>query len=298
MDRRFLTVLGVSLLFALIVTIGFYQMTARGSSGPRKAETSDQRDMVITTRPLGVGVIIKPADVKTTKVSVESFPKGAYTKVEEVLDRPVISNMLLEEPVMEGRLALKGSGLGLAPSIPIGMRAVSVHVNDVAGVAGFVLPGMRVDVLVTGRPPTMDGTLTNPVLQNILVLSAGQTLQADARGSAMPSPTVTLLASPEDAETLTLANSEGHIQLVLRNSSDDKMETTPGRFVTELYGQAKRPKPVVSEDMTPRRPVMAAPAPPPPAPVVVAAPPPPPPPDQIIMIRGNARTVEVLPNHN
>jgi pilus assembly protein CpaB len=298
MDRRFLTVLGVSLLFALIVTIGFYQMTARaGGGGPRKAENTDQKDMVITTRPLGVGVIIKPADVKIQRISVEAFPKGAFTKVEEVLDRPVISNMLLEEPVLDGRLAAKGSGLGLAPTIPIGMRAVSVHVNDVAGVAGFVLPGMRVDVLVTGRPPNADGSETNTTLQNILVLSAGQTIQPDSRGSAMPAPTVTLLADPDQAEILTLANSEGHIQLVLRNSSDDKIVETTGRFVQELYGQKKRPAPKpVADDMAPRRPVVA---PPPPAPVAVAAPPPPPPPpDQIIMIRGNARTVEVLPNHN
>jgi pilus assembly protein CpaB len=298
MDRRFLTVLGVSLLFALIVTIGFYQMTARaGSGGPRRAENSDQKDLVITTRPLGVGVMIKPADVKTTKIPMEAFPKGGFSKIEEVLDRPVISNMLLEEPVLDGRLAAKGSGLGLAPTIPVGMRAVSVHVNDVAGVAGFVLPGMRVDVLVTGRPPSADGSLTNTVLQNILVLSAGQTLQPDARGSAMPAPTVTLLADPDQAEILTLANSEGHIQLVLRNSSDDKIAQTTGRFVNELYGQGKRPKPV-SEAMTPRRPVVApppvAPAPAPP----VAPPPPPPPPDQIVMIRGNTRTVEVVPNHN
>ncbi len=67
-----------------------------------------------------------------------------------MLDRPVISNILLDEPVLEGRLAAKGSGLGLAPTIPVGMRAVTVRVNDVAGVAGFVLPGMHVDVLVTG----------------------------------------------------------------------------------------------------------------------------------------------------
>src|SRR4029077_17493732 len=127
----------------------------------------------------------------------------------------VISNMLLEEPIMEGRLAPKGSGLGLAPTIPVGMRAVTVRVHDVAGVAGFVLPGMRVDVLVTGRPPNAEGTITNTVLQNMLVLAAAQTIQADSRGQAIQAPTVTILATPDQAETLTLANSEGRIQLVL-----------------------------------------------------------------------------------
>ncbi len=301
MDRRFLTVLGVSLVFALLVSSVFYQMTSRSSASTKKPENSDQKDLVVTTRPLGVGVILKPADVKVTKVPAEAFPKGAFSKVEEVLDRPVISNMLLEEPVVEGRLAAKGSGLGLAPTIPVGMRAVSVRVNDVAGVAGFVLPGMRVDVLVTGHPPSSEGTMTSTVLQNMLVLSAGQTIQADGRGQAIQAPTVTLLATPDQAETLTLANSEGHIQLVLRNSSDDKVESTNGRFVNELYGDT-RPKPAArphpaETSPQPRR-VVAAAA-PPPAPVVAAAPPPPPPPpDQIVVIRGNQRTVEVIPNRN
>jgi pilus assembly protein CpaB len=155
MDRRFLTVLGVSLVFALVVSSVFYQMTAR-SSGAAKVDATNQKDMVVATRPLSVGVMVKPADVKIAKIGTDSFPKGAFTKVEDVLDRPVISNILLDEPVLEGRLAAKGSGLGLAPTIPVGMRAVSVRVNDVAGVAGFVLPGMHVDVLVTGRPPNGD----------------------------------------------------------------------------------------------------------------------------------------------
>lgn len=298
MDRRFLTVLGVSLVFALLVSSVFYQMTARSSSGPKKAEATDTKDMVVTTRPLGVGVIIKPADIKIAKMPAEGFPKGAFTKVEEVLDRPVISNMLLEEPVMEGRLAPKGSGLGLAPTIPVGMRAVTVRVNDVAGVAGFVLPGMKVDVLVTGHPPASDGTITNTVLQNMLVLAAAQTIQADARGQAIQAPTVTILATPDQAETLTLANSEGRIQLVLRNSSDQTIEATSGRYASELYGNAVKristPKPFVDVTAPRPRPVVAA-APPPP---VAAPPPPPPPPDQIVMIRGNTRTVEVIPNHN
>ncbi len=292
MDRRFLTVLGVSLVFALVVSSVFYQMTAR-SSGTKKAEATDQKDVVVATRPLGVGWMIKPADVKIDKVPSDAFPKGAFSKVEDVLDRPVISNVLLDEPILEGRLAAKGSGLGLAPTIPVGMRAVTVRVNDVAGVAGFVLPGMKVDVLVTGHPPNSDGTMTTTCLQNMLVLSAGQTMTPDSRGQTIQAPTVTLLVDPEQAETLTLANSEGRIQLVLRNSSDQTIEKTAGRFVSELYGSARKPAPV-KQEAAPRpkpKPVEVAHA----APPVVAAPPPPPPPDQIVVIRGTTRTVEVLP---
>jgi pilus assembly protein CpaB len=313
MDRRFLTVLGVSLVFALVVSSIFYQFTAR--SGPtRKADTTETRDVIVTTRPLSVGVMIRPADVKIAKVPVDAFPKGAYAKVEEVLDRPVISNILMEEPIMEGRLAPKGSGLGLAPTIPVGMRAVTVRVNDVAGVAGFVLPGMKVDVLVTGRPPGDDGDITATALQNMLVLAAATNLQPDARGQAMPAPTVTLLATPEEAEILTLANIDGHIQLILRNSSDPGMDKTPGRYISELYGTSRR-APIknnpgknsdvgTSDDPKPKRklpeaprPLAQAPAPPPPVQTAVAPPPPPPPPDQIIEIRGTQRGVTTLPNH-
>jgi pilus assembly protein CpaB len=290
-------------VFALVVSSVFYSMTAR-SSGGKKSEATDMKDVVVATRPLSVGVMIKPPDVKLAKVNAQSFPKGAFSKVEEVLDRPVVSNVLLDEPVLEGRLATKGSGLGLAPTIPVGMRAVSVRVNDVAGVAGFVLPGMRVDVLVTGRPPNNDGNMTATALQNILVLSSGQVMQADARGQPITSPTVTLLVSPEDAETLTLANADGRIQLVLRNSSDQSIEKTMGRQINELYNGGRRGTPT-PEKKAPPVAGTPKPQPKPAAPTqVVVAPPPLPPPaapvvaplPQVVVIRGTQKSVESIPN--
>jgi pilus assembly protein CpaB len=261
-------------------------MTAR-AGGPKKADPGEMRDVVIAARPMGVGVTVKPADIKLAKVPSAGFPKNAFSKPEEVIDRPVISPILMEEPLLEGRLAARGSGLGLAPIIPVGMRAVTVRVNDVSGVAGFVLPGMRVDVLVTGRPPEGNGTVTTTCLQNIMVLSAGTSIQADSRGQAIQAPTVTLLASPEQSEILTLANSEGHIQLVLRNASDQSVEKTKGTEIAALYGQRLRPK---EPTPTPRPRVREV--------VTVAAPPPPPPPppDQIVVIRGTQKTVEVVGN--
>lgn len=302
MDRRFLTVLGVSLVFALVVSSVFYQMTSRSSSA--KQVQTDVKDVVVAARPLSIGITVKPADVKIAKVSADSFPKGAFSKVEEVIDRPTTSNILLDEPVLEGRLAARGSGMGLAPVIPVGMRAVSVRVNDVAGVAGFVLPGMRVDVLVTGRPPNGESTLVNTCLQNIFVLSAGQQIQADVRGQAIQAPTVTLLATPEQAEILTLANTEGHIQLVLRNGSDQSIEKTAGRSAVDLFGQgggrraaAPRQGGGSSSEETPAprprpRPVVTAQAAPPAVPAVtpVVAPP-----DQVVVIRGTQRSVEIIP---
>jgi pilus assembly protein CpaB len=285
MDRRFLTVLGVSLIFALVVSTIFYRMTS-ASSGSKSSGPTDQTDIVVAVKPLSVGVNVKPADVKLSKIPVGQFPKGAFTKVEEVIDRPVISNILLEEPLLEGRLAPRGSGLGLAPIIPVGMRAVTVRVSDVVGVAGFVLPGLRVDVLVTGKPEHEADTLTTTVLQNILVLSAGQTIQPDSRGQAISAPNVTLLVTPEQAEVLTLAGNEGRIQLVLRNGSDQLIADTPGKTLPGLYGKSK-PKPVERPRVAPRPQVVVAQVAPP-------APPPPPPPDEVVVIRGNQRSVEVV----
>lgn len=287
MDRRFLTVLGVSLLFALVISSVFYQMTARAGS-PKKTESTEMRDVVLAAKPLGVGTNVHPADIKLGKVPTSAFPKGAFSKPEEVIDRPLISNVLMDEPILEGRLAARGSGLGLAPIIPVGMRAVTVRVNDVSGIAGFVLPGMRVDILVTGQPPAGNGTMTVTPLQNMLVLSAGTNMQADAKGQAIQAATVTLLATPEQAETLTLANNEGRIQLVLRNGSDQTIEKPPGHEIAELYGErGSRKKNDGAATPRPRpRPVRAE--------VAVAPPPPPPPPDQIVVIRGTQKSVEVV----
>ena len=310
MDRRFLTVLGVSLVFALVVSSIFYQMTARAGTPAKKVERTDQRDVVVAARPLGIGVTVKPGDVKIVKMPLEQTPKGGFSKVEEVIDRPIISTILQDEAVLEGRLAARGSGLGLAPIIPVGMRAVTVRVNEMVGVAGFVLPGLHVDVLVTGKPPdATSAMMTNTVLQNILVLSAGQTMQPDQRGGAINAPTVTLLVSPDQAETLTLAGNEGRIQLVLRNGSDQNIEKTAGRDLGELFGRRGAPpkKQNVGNgdegERPQRRVVRVAPAPPPVTVAVaappVAVPPPPPPPDEIITFRGTVKSVEtVAPRKN
>lgn len=302
MDRRFLTVLGVSLVFALVVSAIFYNLTARaGAPAANAPEVKEMKDVVVAARPLSIGTAIKPGDVKVNKVPADQFPKNAFTKVEEVMDRPVVSNILLEEPVILGRLGERGSGQGIAPIIPVGMRAVTVRVTEVVGVAGFVLPGMRVDVLVTGRPPDSNDTVTTTVLQNIVVLSAGQTYQPDAKGQAINANTVTLLVSPEQAELLTLAGNEGRIQLVLRNGSDHGIEKTSGRQLGELFGRGSRRSrgnsntvDGVGEDPNP------APRPrPKPVAVEVAVapvPPPPPPPEEIVTFRGTVRAVEVVNN--
>jgi pilus assembly protein CpaB len=275
----------MSVVLALVVSAVFYQMSTRGARS--KLKQVEFRDLVTAAQPLPVGTSVRREELKITKIPVDLFPLGGFSKVEEVIDRPVVSNVLLGEPVLEGRLAARGSGMGLAPIIPPGMRAVSVRVNDVVGVAGYVLPGMRVDVLVTGRPPNFNGTITNTVLQNIVVLTAGQVLQPESRGQAINTPVVTLLVTPEQAETLTLAGSEGRIQLVLRNGADQTMEKTPGRDTAELYGHrtSKAEVPEKAPAQRPRQAALPAPAAVPARPMAA---------DEVVMIRGNLRTVEVV----
>lgn len=295
MDRRFLMVLGVSLVFAIVVSSVFYQMTSK--AGPaKKVENTELADLVIAGRPLSVGLTIKSTDVKVIKVPKNAYPKGAFGKPEDVLDRPVTSNILLEEPILDGRLAPRGSGTGLAPVIPVGMRAVTIRVNDVVGIAGFVLPGMRVDILITGHPPGNPMKITKTVLQNLTVLSAGKTMQTDQSGKPVDAPNVTLLVSPAQAETLTLAGNEGHIQLVLRNGGDQNIEKTDGASTVALYGSHSKmgriPDPDGGDEPAPRPRRKAA-----PPPVIMAAPaplpPPPPAPTPIITIRGtNVQNVQ------
>ncbi len=259
MDRRFVSVACMSLLLAIAVSAAFYWFTVRAASGFTRVST---RPLLVATSALPMGATLKSDVVKTIQIPDNLFPSGGFSRLAEVVDRPVMTSILAGEPILEGRLAVRGSGLGLAPMIAPGSRAVSVRVNDVVGVAGFVLPGMRVDVLATGRSPKGDTSMSKTVLQNILVLSAGQTLQPEPKHQSIITPVVTLQVSPAQAEILTLANQEGHLQLVLRNSSDQKVEATSGSELSELYGVRREIPAVVASAPVRSKPMRtAAPAP-------------------------------------
>ena len=286
-DRRFAFVLTASLLWGLMVAAAFYRVA--GGGGRARAES--QKQVVVAAKALPAGATLDRDAVKLRSLPEAAVPSGAFARVEDVLDRPVISPIQPDEPIVEARIAAKGSGMGLAPLIPTGMRAISVRVNDVVGVSGFVLPGMRVDVLVTGRPPGAQDTVTRTVLQNITVLSAGQTIQTDGKSQSMLVPVVTLLVAPAEAEALTLANNEGKVQLVLRNSIDDKRTQTAGQQLHDLYGAVKTVEEIPKTTAAPPprgqagRPALQR-----PAVELVAAPEP----EQMIILRGATRKVEVF----
>ncbi|MCU1238963.1 MAG: hypothetical protein JWP63_6930 [Candidatus Solibacter sp.] len=294
-DRRFVVVMSISMVWALLVA-GIFYRAASGAGAHSRAEA--MKPIVVAAKALPAGAMIDRESLKLRSVPENLVPVGAFNKVDDVLDRPVVSGIQADEPVVEARIAARGSGTGLAPLIPSGMRAISVRVNDVAGVAGFVLPGMRVDVLFTGRPANQADTVTRTVLQDVQVLSAGQTTQTDGRSQPIVVPVVTLLVNPADAESLTLANGEGRIQLVLRNSGDRQVAVTRGRKLREIFSALPAPEPV--EPVTRTAPQRARVAPPEPtnAPVaqkaVAVAVHPAPAVDEVIVINGKVKTREVF----
>ncbi len=191
--------------------------------------------------------------------------------------------MLPNEPVLESKLAPRGAGAGLTTAIPSGMRAVSVKVNEVIGVSGFVLPGTRVDVIVTGSPDnSSSGEISKVVLENVEVLAAGQNIERNAQGTPEKVQVVTLLVTPEDSQKLALASSDARIQLALRNPLDlEHTDPSPVKRA-ELYSEPSSDQPKVEEAAPVRRVVRRVAPPPPP-------PPPPPKKYEVEVIQGTER---------
>jgi len=216
--------------------------------------------VVVAARPLALGSVLGPQDIRLLGWTGETVPAGFFTRPEEVIGRGLVVPLQENEPILEGKLAARGAGGGLPVIIDEGMRALSVAVDQVVGVAGFVLPTTRVDVLLTLADAATKETVTKVLMQNVRTLAAGQSIQQDAEGKPQTVSVVTLLVTPEQAETLTLAANQGRIQLALRNTLDTSRVFTRGTRVGGLLGRVAtaRPRP---RPPTPTPPQGAAPAP-------------------------------------
>ena len=244
MNRRLLNILLIAFVIAAGCSYIVFRLVGNRLSGTRQTSAH----VIAAATDIKLGTVLRDADLTTIEIT-GTLPKGAILKKENAIGRGVISNLYLGEPVLENRLAAPGSGGGLAATIPQGMRATAVRVNEVVGVAGFVTPGMRVDVLITGNPPggaTAQGSLVRTLLQNIEVLSAGTDIQRDAEGKPLQVQVVNLLVTPAQAEILSLASNETHIQLVLRNPLDNTLNKPPGTATAQLFNESSPPKPVVA----------------------------------------------------
>jgi len=292
MNKRFLSVLVFALVVSAAASLILYQVI---SSRLLNDKSSAMTRLLVASRKLEVGTLIKESDLTMADWG-GPVPEGSVKTPEDALGRGVVQPIVSGEPILESRIAARGAGAGLAATIPPGKRAVAVHVDDVVGVAGFINPGSKVDILISGTPPKGSngvGTMTKTLLQDVEVLSAGQNIARDSEGKPISVNVVNMLVTPEQAEILSLASNEMRIQLVLRNPTDAEVAQTNGTAVQYLFDNHGKspvgdpPKPVSS---APRP--KALPPPPPPPPTIAVAPPPPPKPEpiRVIVFQGSKRS--------
>jgi pilus assembly protein CpaB len=220
---------------------------------------------VVASKSVALGMILTPDMIKTVPWPADHAMPGGFDGPADVIGRGVTSALVENEPIIESKLAPRGAGGGMVTTIPAGMRAMSVRVNDVSGVAGFAVPGTRVDVVVTVR--TDRESLSRTVLSNIQVLTAGTKFDVDKSKDNTPIPTavVTLLVTPSDAEKLALATTQGQIVLALRNPLDAAATETTGAYMANLVG-VPNPAPVMGRTSGGQPRAIAPPPPPPPPP--------------------------------
>ncbi|MGB0063175.1 MAG: Flp pilus assembly protein CpaB, partial [Terracidiphilus sp.] len=239
MNRRLLSIFVIAFGVALICTWWVVRRINTHDEAPKQGPSSK---VVAAGRDIPLGAVITPADLTTVAIAGD-IPKGAITRQDDVLGRGALSEIYQGELITENRLSGAGVGGGLAPTIPKGLRACAVRVDEVIGVAGFALPGTRVDVLGSGTPPnaSAQGEQTQILLQNIQVLSAGTDIQKDATGKPQQVQVVTLLVTPEQAETLSLASTMLKIQLALRNPLDTEIAKVPPTDMSALFANGVPP---------------------------------------------------------
>ncbi|HUX43806.1 MAG TPA: Flp pilus assembly protein CpaB [Terracidiphilus sp.] len=233
MNRRLLIILLSAFVVAAVSTFVVVRMVGSRMTAAKPVASTK---LVAAAKNIPLGTVLAAADLTSIQI-VGQAPQGAILDPKNAIGRGVISPIYTGEPVLTNRLAPLGSGGGLAATIPTGMRAIAVKVDQVVGVAGFVTPGMRVDVLISGVPPESKNnqqTESRTILQNIAVLSAGTDIQKDAEGKPQQVQVVNLLVSPEQAQVMTLASNE-KIQLVLRNPLDTKIAPVPDTMMANLF---------------------------------------------------------------
>lgn len=282
-STRTLLVFSLSLVVAGIFSALVYQAGQRTPAAPDVQSVP----VAVAARALPVGSKLTAADVKIVQWPAASPIAGAIASVDAAVDRGLLANVAENEPLTAAKVAAAGAGAGLPPRIAPGMRAISVKVDDVVGVAGFIVPGAHVDAVVTITQ--RDQNVARVVVSNVEVLAAGTRAEQaqSADGRAASASVVTLLVTPADAERISLASSVGRITLTLRNPLDSSAGDTKGTQIASLLGAPEPPPAEAAPRPAAPRVVRAAPEPAP-------APPPPPAPYTVETIRAAKRTAEVV----
>src|ERR1700724_4814752 len=238
--NRMILGLAVAIVLAFLLSTFVYRQFKQATSS--KAVVSQH--IVVAESPLQLGTRVDANNLRLIPWPSNEPVSGMFTRIEDCANRALITPVAENEPILESKLAATQSGAGLPATIPEGMRALSVAVNEVVGVAGFVIPGTMVDVLVTGNLPGGSTNVTRTILENVRVLAAGQKIEQDRDGKPQTVPVITLLVSPEDAAKLTMAANQGKLQLALRNTVDSKVVApAPVLQATLFGGSAPSPPP-------------------------------------------------------
>ncbi len=224
----------MAIIIAGSLTFFVYSRLRRNAAHPRLTH------VVAAVRSIPEGIALTSDDVTLIDWPAEVPLPGSYTKISDVVGKPLIYPLGAKEPVLERDLGVEGSGIGLSVKIPEGMRATSVRTNEITGVAGFLYPGSHVDVLATFTVPGTPGPVTQTILQNVEVLTAGEKVEPDPSGKPQTVNVVTLLLNAQDSQKLLLASTQGSIQFVLRNGADQgKEKVEPTRLGELVTGQAQ-----------------------------------------------------------
>jgi pilus assembly protein CpaB len=229
----------LALLIALSVSALFTVWLSRRVGKDARVDAPKKQLYVAAAKPLDAGTVLNAASLQLIEWPASLPINGGFSKVSDLVGRTVLYPLPQGEPILQRQL---GAGTGLTASIPEGMRAISVRSDEIVGVAGFLLPGTHVDVLMTYHSQASPDPKTLTVLQDVVVLAAGQQTQPSADGKPISVNAVTLLLEPEDAEKLVLATSSGAIYFVLRNGGDKQQAfTRPVGFEQLAAGVAPAP---------------------------------------------------------
>lgn len=267
-SRAVVLTLVAALVFGLLAAYAVRQFLQQKEAELRQAR-GEQQPVVVAAIDVPPGETLVQEQIRTVMWPKTSLPPGAIDNPSLALGRLTVKDLVVGEPVLESKLAPKDVTTGVMTFlIPPGQRAVTVGVDQVSGVSGFILPNSHVDVIATTQAPG-GVKMSRTVLQNLRVLAIGQILdQKD--GKPVPVPTVTLAVTPGEAEMLTLASNEGHLQLVLRKFGDQEEVSTKGITISRLLsptGVAAPREGTVARTRKTSHPVV-------PSPVVEPAPPP------------------------
>jgi len=257
---RMLLGLGGALVVAFLASSYVYRQLQRFQSNVKPVS---HVQLVVAATPLQGGQLLTATDLALVDWPEGLQPQGSFLHKEDCIGRAAIVPLVPNEVLLDQELAKRGEGAGLPVSIPSGMRAVSVGVDDVVAVAGFVTPGTIVDVLATGSVvgEGQGESITRTILEHARVLAVGQQLTTE-NGKPQSAPVVTLLVNPADGEKLTLAASTGKIHLALRNVVDAADVNPPPVYGYNVFMGTARPVPTVSHVVAKAAPKAAPPPPP------------------------------------